>query len=358
MSNPLVSIIMPCYNRANKISNAIESILNQIYLNWELIVVDDGSSDNTKLVVSKFLCDKRIQYVELDKNYGVSKARNEGLKRSKGDYISFLDSDDEWINYHLDNTMKVLLHEKLSISLSLWRVDTMGKLQEIDKINNGVAYFNEVIEELNPRVGKGYYVFKKGIFEYSAIEYFYFYHINTLVFKKSLLKDNMAFDEALYNCEDSDLILRLISGNELVFIKNYHSIYHQSDDGIYSFIDHASFDIDTINNLDKGCVEKIVRIEINKIHAKFKVLQFFNYENSIMSYNKFEELILDYISKKYVFISYICSVHLKVYCISYLEKAIQYCNCMDEKLFLLNLLKEYKMRKFLMNIDSSHMNHW
>jgi len=201
-------------------------------------------------------------------------------------------------------------------------------------------------------------IYKKGIFEYSVMEQFYFYHINTLVFRKCLLKDNMAFDESLYNCEDSDLILRLISGNELVFINNYHAIYHQSDDGIYSFIEHTGSIIDEMKNLDEDCIKKMVRIEINKIRVKFKMLNNFNYDNSIMSYEKFEEYVFDYISKKYVFIAYICSVHMPGDCILYLEKAIQYCKCAEEKMFLIYLLGDYKNDNKLMNIDVNHMNHW
>ena len=124
MNDPLVSIIMPCYNRATKILGAIQSILNQTYLNWEIIIVDDGSTDNTRLVVNHFLDDIRIHYVKLDKNYGVSKARNEGIKRSKGDFIAFLDSDDEWFECHLKDTIKVLLDEQKRVALSFWIVKT------------------------------------------------------------------------------------------------------------------------------------------------------------------------------------------------------------------------------------------
>jgi glycosyltransferase involved in cell wall biosynthesis len=90
-----VSIIIPTYNRANLIGETIRSVLNQTYTNWELLIIDDGSQDNTNEVVSAF-SDNRISYF-LIKHCGIfGKVRNEGIKISKGDYIAFLDSDDLW----------------------------------------------------------------------------------------------------------------------------------------------------------------------------------------------------------------------------------------------------------------------
>jgi teichuronic acid biosynthesis glycosyltransferase TuaG len=89
----MVSIIMAAFNAEKYISEAIESVLMQSYTNWELIVVDDGSSDNTIKLIEGF-ADKRINLIKLGFNRGVSFARNEGLRRCKGEYVCFLDSDD------------------------------------------------------------------------------------------------------------------------------------------------------------------------------------------------------------------------------------------------------------------------
>ena len=94
--NNLVSIIMPSYNTAKFISDSINSVLSQTYSNWELIIVDDCSSDNTDEIVSPFLSDKRIKYLKNEKNSGAAVSRNYALREAKGKWIAFLDSDDLW----------------------------------------------------------------------------------------------------------------------------------------------------------------------------------------------------------------------------------------------------------------------
>lgn len=94
MNISLVSIIVPCYNRAVYLPEALQSVLNQTYTNWECIIVNDGSTDNTEEIVKEWTHrDFRFKYV-YKKNGGVSSARNEGLKVAQGEYIHFLDSDD------------------------------------------------------------------------------------------------------------------------------------------------------------------------------------------------------------------------------------------------------------------------
>ncbi len=105
MSDILFSIIIPTYNRANMLTKAIESVLAQTYDNWELIIVDDGSTDNTKEVVLSYKSDK-IKYV-YQKNQKESVARNKGIDIAKGDYICFLDDDD----YYLDNFLMEFYNE-------------------------------------------------------------------------------------------------------------------------------------------------------------------------------------------------------------------------------------------------------
>jgi glycosyltransferase involved in cell wall biosynthesis len=91
---PLVSIIIPCYNYGNYLKFTLQCILNQTYSDWECLIIDDGSTDNTKLVASEFSeIDKRVCYIYQD-NAGPSAARNNGITKSSGTYIQFLDSDD------------------------------------------------------------------------------------------------------------------------------------------------------------------------------------------------------------------------------------------------------------------------
>ena len=106
-NKPLISIVIPTFNRENAIGRAIKSALCQTYPNLEIIVVDDASADNTKNKV-KQLKDKRIVYLSHKTNQGASAARNTGIKKARGEYIAFLDSDDQWLGQKLEKQIAVL----------------------------------------------------------------------------------------------------------------------------------------------------------------------------------------------------------------------------------------------------------
>jgi len=103
---PTVSAIVPSYNRGYILDRAVKSIIEQTFENWELIVVDDGSSDNTQQVVEAF-DDPRIRYLRHDVNRGVCAARNTAIESVKGNYIAFLDSDDTWLPDKLAKQLQV-----------------------------------------------------------------------------------------------------------------------------------------------------------------------------------------------------------------------------------------------------------
>ncbi len=107
MSEPLVSIIIPAYNSEAYISQTIESVMGQTYKNWELLIIDDGSTDKTSEVIKTFLQEKKIRYIH-QSNAGVSAARNRGIEHAGGDYIAFLDSDDFWLPENLSKKVAVL----------------------------------------------------------------------------------------------------------------------------------------------------------------------------------------------------------------------------------------------------------
>lgn len=94
--NELVSIIMPSYNTGQYISQSIQSVLNQTYTDWELIIIDDCSKDDTDEVISPYLLDSRIRYIKNETNSGAAVSRNRALREAKGKWIAFLDSDDLW----------------------------------------------------------------------------------------------------------------------------------------------------------------------------------------------------------------------------------------------------------------------
>ncbi|PBB06458.1 glycosyltransferase family 2 protein [Salimicrobium humidisoli] len=103
---PFFSVIMPCFNKEKYIYDALESVINQSFENFEVIIVDDGSTDNSLNVVST-IDDKRIKIIN-QKNEGVSAARNRGIKFAKGEYIAFLDADDFWSDIHLLNIYNMI----------------------------------------------------------------------------------------------------------------------------------------------------------------------------------------------------------------------------------------------------------
>ncbi|MGB3638416.1 MAG: glycosyltransferase family 2 protein [Rivularia sp. (in: cyanobacteria)] len=105
MLSPQVTVVIPTYNRAHLVKDAVESVLNQTYQNFELIVIDDGSTDNTREVLA-FYKDK-LTYI-YQENQGRSAARNHGIKLAQGEYIAFLDSDDVWFPDKLERQVPVL----------------------------------------------------------------------------------------------------------------------------------------------------------------------------------------------------------------------------------------------------------
>ena len=105
---PQVSVIIPTYNRAHRLESAIRSVLTQTFQDFEIIVVDDASTDNTPETVAAFN-DGRIKFIRHGMNKGGSVARNTGILNSTGDYIAFLDDDDEWLPAKLSKQIQVLL---------------------------------------------------------------------------------------------------------------------------------------------------------------------------------------------------------------------------------------------------------
>jgi glycosyltransferase involved in cell wall biosynthesis len=121
MENPLVSIITPTFNSEKSITEVIKSIQNQTYTNWEMIIVDDCSSDKTVSIISNFAqFDARIKLFHLEKNSGAGVARNKALSKATGRFISFLDSDDLWKPMKTEKQIDFLLKNKLPFTFSFY----------------------------------------------------------------------------------------------------------------------------------------------------------------------------------------------------------------------------------------------
>ena len=125
--NDLVSIIKPSYNTAGYISETIESVIKQTYANWELIIVDDCSTDNTDEVVKPFLTDKRIKYLKNEKNSGAAVSRNYALREAKGKWIAFLDSDDLWLPEKLEKQIAFMEKNGYKFTYTDYKIKLNGK---------------------------------------------------------------------------------------------------------------------------------------------------------------------------------------------------------------------------------------
>ena len=115
---PLVSVIMPAYNAERYIAESIQSVLDQSYGNWELVVVDDGSTDKTAETVQRFAAgDSRVNCI-FQQNSGQGKARNAGIENSSGSLIAFLDADDLWLREKLERQVQFLIDTKVDVVYS------------------------------------------------------------------------------------------------------------------------------------------------------------------------------------------------------------------------------------------------
>ena len=135
MMNNLVSIITPSYNSSKFIVECVNSVISQTYTNWELLIVDDCSDDNSKELLLYFeKKDERIRVIFLDNNVGAAKARNISIRNAKGRYIAFLDSDDVWEKSKLEKQIKFM--EKEGVAFSFTKYTPMSE--------DGSVYFPEI----------------------------------------------------------------------------------------------------------------------------------------------------------------------------------------------------------------------
>ncbi len=148
----MVSVIIPSYNASPFIKEAIQSIQSQTYTNWEMIIVDDVSKDNTReLIKEEIKKDGRIQLIELQENGGAAIARNTGINCAKGKYIAFLDSDDLWLPEKLEKQVAFMQNNDLAFSFTSYQImDQDGNLTEKvvhvpEKINYNGLLKNTII---------------------------------------------------------------------------------------------------------------------------------------------------------------------------------------------------------------------
>lgn len=254
---PLVSIVMPCFNRAFLLSRSIDSVVAQSYKNWELIIVDDRSSDDIESVVKEYSNkDNRIKYYLNECKKGPAGARNCGIIHSMGEYIAFLDSDDQWMKQHLNTCVDIMTKRSINVCLSLWYKNDNGKLIKSDELCGFKTNFKLLNLKLNPKQDGNKWFFGRGYNEFSLLHDFYCSHINTLVLNRKVIEKVGMFNEKLHTSEDDEFLFRISNCFGFCFIYDYHFIYNANEDGLYSFIDRDNIVIDKLVN-DKSIVDKL-----------------------------------------------------------------------------------------------------
>ena len=210
---PLVSVIMPVYNTEAYIENSILSVLGQKYRNFEYIIINDGSTDGSSAICEKYeALDKRIVYVN-SPNKGASSARNLGITYAKGEWISFIDSDDQWVSGKLNEVMHSVKQADSDIlilnSFNLYDDGTLMKTECPPYIKPGVTIYpiNEIYEHL----------IKNGNLQEQA---------GTHIVKRDfILKNSLYFEEGLLG-EDTEWMLRALRLVQIVAVSDiYLQIY-------------------------------------------------------------------------------------------------------------------------------------
>lgn len=191
----MVSVIIPTYNRADIIKASIDSVLAQTYDNFELIVVDDASTDGTEETV-RSIGDDRIKFIKHNRNRGASAARNTGIKNARGQYIAFLDSDDLW------------LAEKLEMQTHTFKEASP---------ETGIVYCNVLTVKRNKMNGN--------IFDKILVHNFVG-TASVVVVKKTCLEKAGLFDEDLPSCNDWDMWILRCTVNLSISARNWLNIKH------------------------------------------------------------------------------------------------------------------------------------
>lgn len=142
---PLVSVITPTYNSADFVSDAIRSVQNQTFQNWELVLIDDCSTDATVSIIQTFLSDPRIKLIRLEKNSGAGIARQTGVEAASGRYIAFLDSDDIWKPEKLNKQLAFMETNGLPFTFSFYELmDEAGNPMGIEQQAPSPLFWNQL----------------------------------------------------------------------------------------------------------------------------------------------------------------------------------------------------------------------
>jgi len=214
-NSPLVSIVIPTYNHAPMLQRALATVIEQTYQNWNAIVVNNHSTDNTLDVVASFN-DPRIQCINFHNNGVIGASRNEGIARATGEYVAFLDSDDTWFPSKIEKCVAVLKNGSDLVCHAEYWIDEKGKSRLVAYGPSEAATHHNLI-------------YKGNRISTSA----------TMV-RTTLLKEVKGFDVSpeLISTEDYDLWIRLAAkSNKFAFIDEPLGEYHRHDNNVSANIE-------------------------------------------------------------------------------------------------------------------------
>jgi len=254
LNNSLVSIIVNCFNGEKYLNEALTSVLNQSYKNWEVIFWDNQSSDNSKDIFNSFK-DKRFKYFYADKHTSLYKARNLAIKKSNGYLLAFIDTDDLWDKNKLELQVPLFKNSKISLVYSnLWIIKNNLKNKKI------------FIKTKSPSG----FIYEKLLDEYNV-------GIITAVFRKNIINDlPNVFDERFSIIADFDFFLKLSKSHYFHYISTplaYYRIHDKNFSSINSEKEMMEFEIWSNENKDKISYKKL-----NKIHKRMSLRKLLNFK--------------------------------------------------------------------------------
>lgn len=229
MIEGLVSIIMPSWNTAKFIAESIQCVVDQTYKNWELLIVDDCSTDNTDEVVNPFLADTRIKYFHNEKNSGAALTRNRAMREAQGEWIAFLDSDDLWTPEKLEHQIKFMVENGYYLSFHEYvKIDEEDNPINIyvsgpTKVNKRKMYNYDYIGQLTMMYSAKYF----GLIQIKDIKKNNDYAIRLQLYKKPgteahLLKENLAFYRIRKKSISHDKLSKKL--------KSHYDLFHYCDE--------------------------------------------------------------------------------------------------------------------------------
>jgi len=180
---PLVSVILPTLDRADMLPTALDSVMDQTYPHWQLIIVDDGSRDHTDQVVQPYLDDPRVTYLKHEGSRGVAAARNTALEVATGDYIAYMDSDNSWYIDFLELILRFIHRDGHQVAYAMSALIEQGGHER--RLYRGAPFVRDALDERN------------------------FIDCIVLVHERALLDTTGGFDEGLRRNVDWDLFIRL-----------------------------------------------------------------------------------------------------------------------------------------------------